>query len=173
MKLKPFLVLCTLLLLGSSLWAQQGKLSGRVLDDNSKEPIEYASVALLRVSDSSLVTGDVTDAKGAFSINVAYGTYLLRVTFMGFNAYYHSSPVMLNAKKSSVALGKIFLKPSATMMKEVQISAERTMMEYQLDKRVVNVDKNIVAGGGTASDVLQSVPSVSAFARFSKISCRR
>lgn len=161
MKLKPFLVLCTLLLLGSSLWAQQGKLSGRVLDDNSKEPIEYASVALLRVSDSSLVTGDVTDAKGTFSINVAYGTYLLRVTFMGFNAYYHSSPVTLNAKKSSVALGKIYLKPSATMMKEVQISAERTMMEYQLDKRVVNVDKNIVAGGGTASDVLQSVPSVS------------
>ena len=46
------------------------------------------------------------------------------------------------------------------MMEAVEITAERSMVEYQLDKRVVNVDKNIVAGGGTATDVLEQVPSV-------------
>ena len=44
-----------------------------------------------------------------------------------------------------VNLGKLQLKMSGTMMEAVEISAERSMVEYQLDKRVVNVDKNIVA----------------------------
>ena len=71
------------------------------------------------------------------------------------------SHVTLNEKHNTVNLGKIQIVPSARMMEEVQVTAQRTMVEYQLDKRVVNVDKNLVTSGGTATDVLESVPSVS------------
>ena len=147
------------LLLTNGIWAQ-GRVTGKVLDANSGEAIEYASVALLRPSDSSLVTGDVTVANGSFSITATYGKYLLRVSFMGYNTYYHSQVITLSKSQAVVNLGKIKIKPSATMMDEVVVTASRSMVEYQLDKRVINVDKNIVTGGGTATDVLETVPSV-------------
>lgn len=159
MKFKSFALLLALLLLGSSLWAQ-GKVSGKVLDSKSGESVEYATVALLRVSDSSLVNGSVTESNGSFTIKAPLGRYLLRVSFMGYTTYFHPSQVVLSQSKPNVNVGKIKIAPAATMMQEVQITAERTMMEYQLDKRVINVDKNLVAGGGTATDILENVPSV-------------
>lgn len=150
--------MCGMLMTGQ-LWAQ-GKISGRVVDGKSGENVEYASVAVLNPQDSSLVTGTVTASNGTFSVKAALGSYLVRVSFMGYNTYLHPAKVALTAKQPSANLGKIKISPSAMMMDEVVVTAERTMVEYQLDKRVVNVDKNLVAGGGTATDVLEQVPSV-------------
>ena len=139
----------------------QGKVSGKVVDSKSNAPIEYATIAILHTSDSSLVSGSVSSSNGSFAIDkVPYGRYLVRVSFMGYATYYYPQPVVLSASKPSAALGKILLAPNATMMDVVEVSAERSMVEYQLDKRVINVDKNIVTGGGTATDVLENVPSV-------------
>lgn len=139
----------------------QGTISGRVYDSKTGHPIEYATVAILKVKDSSLVTGTVTEANGSFSTKANYGTYLVRISFMGYQTYFHPHHVTLSEKHNAVSLGKIQIAPSARMMEEVQVTAQRTMVEYQLDKRVVNVDKNLVTSGGTATDVLESVPSVS------------
>lgn len=150
--------MCSMLTVGQ-LWAQ-GKISGRVLDSKSGENVEYASVAVLNPKDSSLVTGTVTAPNGTFSVKVAQGSYLVRITFMGYTTYFYPEKVAVSAKQPSVNLGKIKISPAAVMMDEVVVTAERTMVEYQLDKRVVNVDKNLVASGGTATDVLEQVPSV-------------
>ena len=141
-------------------WAQQGTVKGRVMDARTGENIEYATVALLNPKDSTLKGGTVTDGGGHFKIEAPYGRYLLRITFVGYEPQYYKSPVTLSAEHPSVNLGKMAINPQATMMEAVEVVAERSMVEYQLDKRVVNVDKNIVAGGGTASDVLEQVPSV-------------
>lgn len=138
----------------------QGRITGKVVDAQSHEAVEYATVALLRIGDSSLVSGGVTVANGRFSVDVPYGTYILRVSFMGYETYFHPSRVVLSEKKSSLAVGTLSIRPAATLMEDVVITAERSMVEYQLDKRVVNVDKNIVSSGGTATDVLEQVPSV-------------
>lgn len=160
MKLKSVVLLCMSLLLCSCLYAQ-GKIYGRVIDKQSNANIEYASVTLLKPSDSSLVNGAATSSNGSFSIDkIPYGKYLVRVSFMGYNTYYHPSLVQISASSPSVNLGKILLSQGSTMLKAAEVSAERTMMEYQLDKRVVNVEKNIVASGGTATDILENVPSV-------------
>ncbi len=140
--------------------AQQGGVRGKVVDARSGENIEYANVALLRASDSSLVNGTVSESNGSFALTAPYGRYVLRVTFMGYDAYYHGNVVVLNDKHRDVRVGKVPLKMSGTMMEAVEVTAERSMVEYQLDKRVINVDKNIVSSGGTATDVLEQVPSV-------------
>lgn len=160
MRFKFPVILFVLLSLSLQVLAQ-GKITGRVFDGKSGAPIEYATVAILKVGDSSLVTGSVTEANGSFAVKVAYGKYLVRVSFMGYTTYFHAAPVQLSEKHPAVALGKIQISPSAKMMDEVTVKAERTMVEYQLDKRVVNVDKNLVSSGGTATDVLEQVPSVS------------
>ena len=140
--------------------AQKGTVKGRVVDARTGENVEYATVALLSPTDSTLKGGTVTDANGSFRIEAPYGRYLLRITFIGYEAQYHKSAVVLSADRNTVNLGKIAISPQATMMEAVEVTAERSMVEYQLDKRVVNVDKNIVSGGGTATDVLEQVPSV-------------
>ena len=138
----------------------QGTISGRVYDSKSGQAVEYATIAVLKPHDSSLVTGTVTNEKGAFTVKVDKGRYLVRVSFIGYTPYLHPTVVTVNDKSPKVNLGKIELQPGAVMMDEVVVTAERTLVEYQLDKRVVNVDKNLVAGGGTATEVLQNVPSV-------------
>ena len=142
--------------------AQKGTISGKVVDKSSQKGVEYASVVLLNEKDSSMVkgVGAMTSANGSFSITAPYGNYLVRVTFMGYKPFVSDNIVRLGAQHQSVALGKIAIEPSVATLNTAVVKAERSMMEYQLDKRVVNVDKNIVASGGTATDVLQNVPSV-------------
>ena len=140
--------------------AQQGTVRGRVVDVRSGENIEYANIALLDAKDSTLKGGTVTESDGTFSLKAPYGSYLLRVTFIGYQSYVHPSKVTLDAKHTTVNVGKMQIKSVATTMEAVEVSAERSMVEYALDKRIVNVDKNLVTGGGTATDVLEQVPSV-------------
>ena len=139
----------------------QGRIMGRVYDRNSGAAVEYATVAVLNSKDSSLVTGSVTESNGTFSVKAPYGHYLVRISFMGYDTYFYPKLVVVGEKQPTASLGKIEIVPGATMMEEVQVIAERTLVEYQLDKRVVNVDKNLVSSGGTATDVLEQVPSVS------------
>ncbi len=140
--------------------AQQGVVTGRVVDARTGEYIEYANVALLKAVDSSLVNGTVSEVNGGFAVTAPSGRYLLRVTFMGYDTYFHAQTVTLGDGRREVNVGKVKLKAHAKTMEAVEISAERSMVEYQLDKRVINVDKNLVTGGGTATDVLEQVPSV-------------
>lgn len=156
-KLALLLLCCALTL---AVRAQQGTVRGRVVDAKSGENIEYATVALLSPKDSTLKAGTVSEANGSFSLQAPFGTYLMRITFIGYEPQYHTGKIVLSADHHSVNLGKIQLRATSTMMEMVEVVAERSMVEYQLDKRVVNVDKNIVAGGGTATDVLEQVPSV-------------
>ena len=149
-----------LLFLPAMAVAQQGTVKGRVVDARTGENIEYATVALLKVSDSTLVNGTVSESNGSFVLTAPYGRYVLRITFIGYDTWYYKDPVTLSDKHREVKVGKVQLKMTGTMMEAVEVTAERSMVEYQLDKRVVNVDKNIVAGGGTATDVLEQVPSV-------------
>ena len=153
-------VILILIALTCGVQAQQGTVKGRVTDARTGENIEYATVALLNPKDSTLRGGTVTEANGNFHLEAPYGTYLMRITFIGYEPTYYPKRITLSAEHHTVNLGKMQIKPTSTMMEAVEVSAERSMVEYQLDKRVVNVDKNIVAGGGTASDVLEQVPSV-------------
>ena len=152
------IVLLCAMALGAA--AQQGVVVGRVIDARTGEYIEYANVALLKASDSTLVNGTVSEGNGSFAVTAPNGRYLLRVTFMGYDTYFHSQPLTLGDGRHEVNVGKVQLKAHAKTMEAVEISAERSMVEYQLDKRVINVDKNLVTGGGTATDVLEQVPSV-------------
>ena len=149
-----------LVLLACNVYAQQGTVRGRVVDARTGENIEYATVALLSPKDSTLKGGTVSESNGNFTLQAPYGTYLMRITFIGYEPQYYDGKIVLSSSHPTVNLGMIQIRSTATMMEAVEVVAERSMVEYQLDKRVVNVDKNIVAGGGTATDVLEQVPSV-------------
>ncbi|MEE0938089.1 MAG: TonB-dependent receptor [Bacteroidales bacterium] len=136
----------------------KGSVKGIVIDAQSEEKLQYVNVAVLQTKDSSMVNGVITDQNGNFSIkNLRYGKYIVKFSFIGYRDVFKNVEI----KSTNLDLGTIELRTASEILEGVEIVAERQMMEYKLDKRVINVDKNIVSVGGSASDVLENVPSVS------------
>ncbi|MBN2807813.1 MAG: TonB-dependent receptor [Prolixibacteraceae bacterium] len=135
-------------------------VSGRIIDQASGQALEYVSVALYDNTDSSLVTGTISDASGAFALTqIAPGTYHLKITSIGYAAY-HSAAITLSKAEKNENLGDIALSTTSSDIAEVFVSAEKSRIEYKIDKRVVNVDKELSAKGGTAVQALENTPSV-------------
>lgn len=147
---------------------QQGQSSqatktirGHVIDSISAVPLEFASVAAFRMRDSMLVSGAITNSKGLFSIpQITPGRYMLRVTFVGYKDT-EFGPFMVSPQSGDIIdVGKIYITLSAASLNAVEIIGEKPFVEMNLDRKVVNIEGNITIAGGTAIDVLETVPSV-------------
>ncbi len=138
-----------------------GSISGMVVDKQTQTPMEYANVVLYSAKDSTMVTGAITNAKGAFSFSdVPFGRYFMKLIFLGYEER-TLSPIMVNPKKIDVVLDPIELEPDAQSIQEVEIAAQRSEVLFKLDKKVVTVGSNLNSTGGSAVDALENTPSVS------------
>ena len=138
----------------------QGNVSGKILEQNSKTPMEFVTIVLHASADSSVISATVTDMDGKFAIgNLANGIYYIEIDFMGFQKKLVSG-ISVSIDKPQADLGEIILSPMENLLKEVTVSAEKNKIEYKLDKRIVNVDKNLNAQGGSAIEALENTPSV-------------
>ncbi|KAA2238463.1 outer membrane beta-barrel protein [Chitinophaga agrisoli] len=161
------LALCGLLLMTGwfgTVTAQEhgpahGAIYGKLVDGQGGKPVEYASVALLRPADSTIVTGMLSKNNGDFNFeNVTPGRYLIKVNFIGYTTVYKS----VNLKGASqVDAGNIKLMANVKSLAAVEVVGEKPAYTMAIDKKVFNVDKNLSTVGGTAEDVLKQVPSVS------------
>ncbi|WP_335975725.1 TonB-dependent receptor domain-containing protein [Gaetbulibacter jejuensis] len=132
-------------------------VSGIVMDSEVNLPLEYATVAFFSKKENKIVTGGITDSEGKFSINVPAGTYDISVEYISYEkkTYYDKSLT------SDINLGTVGLALDVEALGEVEVIAERTTVEIKLDKKIYNVGKDLTVRGGTVSDVLDNVPSVS------------
>lgn len=138
-----------------------GKVSGKVMDEQTGKPVEYATVALLLAMDSSLVSGAVTDEKGRFSMEeLPMGRFIVSSEFMGYDTYYSEKIGISPRKQTEHDLGVIELSQKSEALGEVVVTEKREFMELQLDKKIFNVSDNITVAGGTATEVLEQIPSV-------------
>lgn len=140
--------------------APTGKVIGVLRDSSDRKPMEFASVALLKVRDSSVVGGALTDDKGQFRMeDVMPGRYFIRITSIGYRQL-DSKPFMLNPQEPLKDFGNVWMPPSSRMLKETEIVGEKVEYVNSLDKKVYNVDKTMINAGGSVSEVLQNIPSV-------------
>ncbi|MDQ3046540.1 MAG: TonB-dependent receptor [Bacteroidota bacterium] len=138
-----------------------GSLSGKVLDSKSKLPVEFSTIALFRRKDSNLVTGTVATEKGEFILSqLEYGRYFMRIDFIGYKQIVLDS-IAIKPGNPEVLLGVINLVSSAEQLGEVEVAEEKSTMQLGIDRKIFNVEKSIVSEGGSATDVLQNIPSVS------------
>lgn len=133
------------------------KVSGKVIEKQSGQPLEYATIAFFSKRQNKIVTGGITDAKGAFNIPVPTGMYDITIEFISFKTQ------TLQGKRitKNENLGTISLTEDVEALDAVEVIAERTTVEFKLDKKIYNVGKDLTVSGGTVSDVLDNVPSVS------------
>ncbi len=140
--------------------APQGSLSGRVVEEATAAPIASATVGIWRKSDSTIETGAITDADGRFRIEgLRGGAFYARISFVGFESYIMDD-IILSPQQADVDLGTVRLIESTQMMEEVEVAADRDFMEVGIDRTVYNTRDQLVSAGGTATDVLQNIPSV-------------
>lgn len=148
---------CVLILLFSTgSFAQMRTVSGKVVDE-AGVGIPFANAALYANIDSTLVTGAVSDAEGFFSIQAPAGNYYLKISFL---SYQEKTVPRVNLTSKDLALGNITLAPSSQMLEEITVQGEQSTMELYLDKRIFNVGKDLSNISGSASDILDNVPSV-------------
>ncbi len=147
--------------LSQAAFAQQkpGRISGQIVDAASK-PVAYATLTLLK-EDSTVVSGDLSRENGSFVIEeTGFGRFILRINIIGFKERYVGDITVTPAQPDK-QLGKVSISTSSQSLEEVQITAEKSLMELSVDKKVFNVEKNLTSSGGSALDAMKNVPSLS------------
>jgi outer membrane receptor protein involved in Fe transport len=135
---------------------QSSQVTGIVVDETGT-PLAYVSVALQDTASNEIFTGSVSAEDGSFSISYRPGTYQLRFTFL---SYERVEKMVTLTRGEQQNIGTVLMKPSSQNIDEVEIRAERSQMEMKFDKRVFSVGSDITSIGGSASEVLDNLPSV-------------
>jgi len=163
--MKNIIILILLIGISFSLSAQnnsdRGSISGRVIDAVTKQPVDYATISILKQGATSPFNGGSADPKGNFKIeNIPAGDYVLTADFLGYKQQKIAHVIVNNITKN-VSLGDVLLSPVQSQLKEVTITAHAPTVENKIDKLVYNPANDLTAQGGVALDVLQKVPMVS------------
>jgi len=139
--------------------AQNRSVNGRVVDSSTSHALEYANVVLYSSSDSSMVTGSITNNSGHFHIeNLASGNYYIKAQFLGYEI--KQTPEFSLDEAGKFDLGVLVLKPSGMMVEEVNVRGARINAITKIDKQSFSAAQFESAKGGNAVDVLRNMPSV-------------
>lgn len=156
MKLK---FLCMLLIGSVMTMAAQnsGAISGKIIDSTTKEALPYVSIALKE--NGTVAGGGITEDNGVFTIkNLPLKSYTVEIQFMGYKTVSLTANLTESAK--TINLGTISLKEEATTLDEVSIVKEVSTIEQKLDRKVITVGRDLTTAGGTASEIMNNIPSV-------------
>ncbi|WP_428742815.1 TonB-dependent receptor domain-containing protein [Tenacibaculum sp.] len=171
-----FLVLLTVFC--TSIYAQMpksnlpkpGVISGKVIDQNTQQPLPYVNI-IIKDAAKKVITGGITDDNGLFSIkNIPEGNNTVEVQFIGYKTF--TKPVLVDRKSSKINLGTISLEEDSTTLDEVEVRAETSSVTQKVDRKVINVGKDLTSAGATASELLNNVQSVSVDSQTGNISLR-
>jgi len=148
-----------------------GSISGTVIDNTLQEPIAYAAVVIKSEDGTETITGGITSEDGSFEINkLPDGSFVLEVQFIGYKT--HSQPLVISKNNRNLKVGTITLMENTEELAEVEVVAERTTIEQRVDRKVINVGKDLTTAGATASDIMNNIPSVNVDAQTGDITLR-
>ncbi|MEL6591698.1 MAG: TonB-dependent receptor [Bacteroidota bacterium] len=158
MKRLLLLGLCLSILGGAASQNASFQLSGRILDAETDQGIGFVQLKLLQLADSSFVSGAISEAGGEFRVTVPRdGEYLLESLAEGYEPQVQT----IQAFREAAELPAIRLAVKSSTLSTVEISAEKSVVELDLDKRVYNVSQDLSNQGASAAEILGNLPSVS------------
>lgn len=151
-------------LINTSLFAQSdnfGGIRGKVIDQESKAPLGFATISVFgsETTEKTLVNGGITAEDGTFDLKLPQGEFDVLVEFMGYLPL-EINDLGINRDNRRVDFGSLEMEADTENLDEVVVQGEKTLMELSLDKRIFNVGKDLANAGGTASDILMNLPSI-------------
>ena len=161
MKSGKCLLMLLMILFSPMAFAQQSgvNVTGSVVEQGNDTPIEQATVRLLNVKDSAMVRGVVSARNGSFTLkNVKKGSYLLHITFIGYDPLYQ--PLQITGKKNPVNVGKLELSDGAIELGEAVVIGKAPEVTVRNDTVEYNADSYKVTEGSVLEDLLKKMPGV-------------
>lgn len=138
----------------------KGTLKGFVYDTDANQPLEYATITMIRKRDNQIINGTISDQTGFFKIkDVEYGMYDIDITFIGYKTKSLEN-IAIKPNNKDIDIGKINLDPAVESIGEAVVTADRPTMTYKIDKKIINVSQQHTSASGTAVEILENIPSV-------------
>ncbi len=160
LSLTKSLIISALALVLSFDCAAQTQITGSVRDASTDRALEFVNVTLFSLPDSGIVSGQVSDKDGKFGLNrIRFGRFFVRCSLIGYRET-RTSAFAIDSLHSYVSLGAIFLRPTPVNLDEVIVTGEKSLFNLGIDRKVYNVDQDLMSKAGSASELLQNIPSV-------------
>ena len=158
---KNVLILLAFILFCASTTAQNETdsitVSGKIIEAETNQPLEYATISFFSKAENKIIGGGITDLQGEFKIKTTPGVYDIYIEYFSFKGI---TKLDINLNQDT-NFGSLKMKADLQALDAVDIIAEKTTVEIKLDKKIYNVGKDLTVRGGSVSDVLDNVPSVS------------
>ena len=136
-----------------------GTLQGVVKDANLGEPLPFVTITIHDKSSGELVGGQITDEKGRFTIkDLPLKSLSMTLQFIGYEKY--TQELQLSENQRSINLGPIAITEEVSLLEGVEIVAERSTIEQKIDRKVINIGKDLASTGPTAAELMVNIPSV-------------
>ncbi|MDO6600017.1 outer membrane beta-barrel protein [Tenacibaculum sp. 1_MG-2023] len=153
-----------------NLFSQETSVSGSIIDFSTKEALSYVNIICKNVQDS-IINGTISNEKGQFWVDkLPLGKTTIEIQFIGYKTI--TKQIHFTSENLKVDLGIQNLQEDTTLLNEVEIQAETTSIVQKIDRRVVNVGKDLSAAGTNALQMMQNIPSVSVNLQSGSVSLR-
>lgn len=137
-----------------------GSITGVVLDSLNSQPLEFVNVSVISIPQNTVLTGAITGKKGDFLVdNIPFGKYNIKITYVGYNIK-EIKNLVIDSRAKTIKLDKILLNNTGVTLNETIVTSNKIMLNNAIDRKIYNVKEDILSSTGTASDLLQNIPSV-------------
>ena len=148
-----------------NLFAQSGgkaKITGVLKDAKTQETIPFATAVLIDKATAKNVKIAQTDLNGAFTMaDLPNGNFTFKISFVGYQTMVRDN-VAITTATGTLNFGDIKMNAAkGNILSEVTVTGQKQGMQMGIDKKIFSVDQSVISEGGSATDLLQNVPSVS------------
>ena len=158
-KVYSFLIFFLLVTMSMLAQAQSGGIiTGKLIDKETQEPVPQANVRILKQGDSTFVTGKASNEEGVFTIPVSNGSYIVHISFVGYNGVYQD--VQVTPSRPNVQLGNIMLSNDNILLSETIVTAKAPEIVVKGDTLEYNADSYKVTESAVVEDLLKKMPGV-------------
>jgi outer membrane receptor protein involved in Fe transport len=133
------------------------EITGSLIENNTSQPIPYATVVVKDKITKQNITGIISDDNGKFMVLSPTPNFYLEISFMGFET---KTITEFKIQGGKTNIGALKLIPDNQKLDEIVVTAQTSKTTFKLDKRVFNVGKDFSTSGASALEVLNNVPSV-------------
>ncbi len=147
------------LLLITSITGQAQNIRGKVCSEKDRSPVQFASVGLVQLPDSAMITGVITLTDGGYLLEkVKPGNYFIRVSFVGYKT--NGKGVTVEAGIPEIAVDTIYLSETTASLNEVTVVGERLKGKEMVDRTVYAIPSVVSKSVSNGYDLLKKIPQV-------------
>ena len=152
-----------------TLLENSGSIYGKVIDKKSSVPLAYVNIVVKE--ENKVITGGITADNGTFLVkNLALKNYTVEIQFIGYKTV--SKAISLTTESKNINLNTISLEEDAIELKGVEVLSEKSTIVQKIDRKIINVGKDLISAGATAGEIMNNIPSVSVDPQTNAISLR-